>query len=170
MRGWKLLGRAAALTLLAVLVAGPPVAAGASDSAVEAAREYVTSHKQELGLTGSDIKELAVSDVVLSRHSGVTHVYLQQLHKGIEVFNGIINVNVLADGSVISAGNRAVANIAAAAAGQNPRKAADDAAGSAAKALGLKSSGFSVLERKGGASQPPRSAGAAWPRCPSRRS
>ena len=62
-------------------------------------------------------QRVVVSDTVVSTHNGVTHVYLQQQHKGIGVYNGLINVNVARDGSVISAGNRFVSNLAAATAG-----------------------------------------------------
>ncbi|PYQ07378.1 MAG: metalloprotease [Acidobacteria bacterium] len=134
---------------LAGAVLASTVAAGGS--AVETARAYVQEHKQELGLTGSDINDYAVSSEVTDRHTGVTHVYLQQLHKGIEVHAAILNVNVTRDGNVLSAGNRFVANIAAAAGGQNARKAAVDAVRAAAGHLGLKpSKEFKVLARRGG--------------------
>jgi len=125
--------------------------ASAAPSAVETARAYVQHHKQELGLTGSDINDYAVSSEVTDRHTGVTHVYLQQLHKSIEVHGAILNVNVAPDGSVLSAGNRFVSNIAAAAGGQNARKAAVDATRAAAGHLDLKpSKEFKVLARRGG--------------------
>ena len=62
------------------------------------------THKKDLGVTGADLPEIAVSNTVVSRHTGVTHVYLQQRHRGIEVWNAIINVNVAANGTVLSAG------------------------------------------------------------------
>ena len=88
---------------------------------------YLQKHKKELGVTGSDLAEIAVSNTVVSRHTGVTHVYLQQRHRGIEVWNAIITVNVAADGSVISAGGEFVENIASVAAGQSVRKSGADA-------------------------------------------
>ncbi len=66
---------------------------------------------------------MSVEDQVLSSHTGVTHVYLQQRHQGIPVANGIVNVNVARDGTVLSAGNRFVADLAAATAGQDPAAA-----------------------------------------------
>jgi len=125
--------------------------ASAGQSAVETARAYVKDNKQELGLTGSDINDYAVSSEVTDRHTGVTHVYLQQLHKGIEVYGAILNVNVARDGSVLSAGSRFVSNVAAAAGGQNARKAAVEAARAAAGHLSLKpSKEFKVMARRGG--------------------
>jgi len=45
-------------------------------SAADAAREYVTSNRQQFGLTGSDTNDMAISSTVASAHNGVTHVYL----------------------------------------------------------------------------------------------
>ena len=102
-------------------------------------------------MTGTDLREIAVSNSVVSRHTGVTHVYLQQRHRGIDVWNAIINVNVAADGTVISAGSTFVRNIASVAAGQNARKSGIEAAETATRHLKLKASKpFEVLQRRGG--------------------
>jgi extracellular elastinolytic metalloproteinase len=140
-----------AVSAFAVVLAILASPAAAGQSAVETARGYVQQHKQELGLTGSDINDYAVSSEVTDRHTGVTHVYLQQLHKGIEVQGAILNVNVARDGGVLSAGSRFVSDVAAAAGGQNARKAAVDAARAAAGHLSLTpSKEFKVLARRGG--------------------
>ena len=118
-------------------VARALAASGAAPSAADIALDHVKQNKQQLGLSGSDVNEIAISDTVPSAHYGVTHVYLQQQHRGIDVYNGLINVNVARDGSVLSAGNRFVANLAAAAAGQNAKKTALDAAEAAAGHLDL---------------------------------
>ncbi len=145
-----LVGASAALTLSCFAFASR-VEAG---SAADAARNYVQHNKQEFGLTGSDINEIVVSREVTSRHNGVTHVYLQQQYRAIDVHNGILNVNVGADGRVISAGNRFVANIASAAGGAIARKAAAEAVVAAAEHLNLKpTKAFEVMYRKGGASE-----------------
>ena len=118
--------------------------------AADVALDYVRAHKQDLGLTGSDVNEIVVSSTVVSSHNGVTHVYLQQQYRGIDVWNGILNIAVK-DATVISAANRFAANVAASAGGQNAKKVAVDATGSAADHLKLKPTRpFEVLERKGG--------------------
>ena len=148
----RVFARTLAATILAGLVAISSAASGAAPSAADIALDHVKQNRQQLGLSGSDVDEIAISDTVQSAHNGVTHVYLQQQHRGIDVYNGLINVNVARDGSVLSAGNRFVANLAAAAAGQNAKKAALDAVTAAAAHLGLKpSKAFSVLDTKGGA-------------------
>ena len=76
---------------------------------------------------------------------------LQQRYRGIEVWNGILTVNVRADGSVLGAASRFVSNIAASAGGQQPRRAAQLAASDAAGHLRLQPTRpFVILERKGG--------------------
>ncbi len=136
-------------------IAGIAVASGANAAPggpAEAARSYLQQHKQKLGLTGSDINDVVISSVVPSSHNAVTHVYLQQRYRGIDVYNGILTVNVGADGAVISAGSRFVSNLAAAAGGQNAKKAAVDAAEAAAGHLKLKpTKRFEVLRIKGDA-------------------
>jgi extracellular elastinolytic metalloproteinase len=150
--------RALARAVAAAAVAGLVVASGAmskpSADATQAALDYVAEHKQELGLSGSDIKEIAVSDVVYSAHNKVTHVYLQQQYRRVDVHNALINVNLARDGSVLSAGNRFVSNIASLAGGQSARKAAAEAAAAAAGHLDLRpTKAFEVVAEKGGAAQ-----------------
>jgi extracellular elastinolytic metalloproteinase len=150
----KALARAVAAASVTCLVVASGAMSGSGSDATNAALTYVKDHRQEFGLTGSDIKDVAVSDAVFSAHNGVTHVYLQQQYKGIDVYTGLLNVNVARDGSVISAGNRFVSNLAAAAGGQSAKKAAVEAAAAAADHLGLKpSKALKVLDRKGGAAE-----------------
>ncbi len=132
----RALARAVAAASVTCLVVASGAMSGSGSDATKAALDYIKDRKQELGLTGSDVKDVVVTDVVASKHNGVTHVYLQQQHKGIGVYNGIINVNVARDGGVLSAGNRFVPNLAAAAGGQSAKKAAVDAASAAADQLG----------------------------------
>ena len=91
--------RAAAALVLALA----PVSVVLAASPADVARDYVKANKQSLGLTGSDVNEMSLASVVPSRHNGVTHVYFQQLHRGIPVHAGVLNVNVKADGTVLSA-------------------------------------------------------------------
>ena len=45
---------------------------------------------------------LVVTDSYMSEHNGLTHVYLAQTVNGIEVTNGVANVHIANDGSVLS--------------------------------------------------------------------
>ena len=108
--------------LLVASVAAPP--AVAQDAAAAAALDYIRGSRQTLGLAGSDVGDVVVSSVVRSDHNRVTHVYLQQRYRGIEVWSGILNVAVDANGAVVSAQSRFVTNIASQAGGQSAKKAA----------------------------------------------
>jgi hypothetical protein len=131
---------------------GAATVATAAPNAVDVARDHVQRNKQAFGLTGSDVNDIVVTSAVQSRHNGVTHVYLQQRYRGIEVYNGLINVNVDRNGKVISAGSRFVANVAAAAGAQSAVKAAQEAVTAACDHLGLTATRpVEVLARKGGA-------------------
>jgi hypothetical protein len=92
-----------------------------SQDAVDVAFRYVDRNQQKLGLTASDIQEMVVSSQVASEHNGVTHVYLQQRYQGIDVYNAILNVNVLYGKEVLSSGNRFVRGLAGLAGTQQAR-------------------------------------------------
>jgi hypothetical protein len=78
----------------------------------------------------------------------------QQRYRGIEVWNSILNVAVSSDGTATFTGSRFVTNIAAAAGGQQPKRAAETAASDASGHLKLKPpQPFQVLELKGGPSE-----------------
>lgn len=125
------------LSALATLgIAGSAAATGPRDAA-GIARDFVQQHLQQLGLDATDIDEAVVSGTVVSRDTGVTHVYLQQRYRGVDVYAGILNVNVHADGTVLSAGNRFVSHLASSAGAQTPRMGALDAAAAAAEHLDL---------------------------------
>ena len=126
----------AALLLSCTLAAG--IGIGAQGSAVETAQRFIEQNQQALGLTSADIQEAVVSSVVRDSHNGLTHVYFQQHHRGIEVYNAVLNVSVKADGTVVTAGNRFVSGIASAAGDQQPRTAPVEAAGHAAAHLDLR--------------------------------
>jgi hypothetical protein len=129
------------------------VAAG-QGSAGDQALQYLRENRQAFGLTGSDVNDVVVSSTVVSSHNGVTHVYLQQRYRGIEVWNGILNVALGADGAASSTGHRFVTNLASSAGGQQPRRAAETAAADAAGHLRRSAtSAFVVLARRGGAAE-----------------
>ena len=91
--------RAVVTAAVVCLVVASGATSGSAADAKNVALDYIKAQKQTLGLTGSDVKDVVVTDTVFSKHNGVTHVYLQQQHKGIGVYNGLINVNVARDGA-----------------------------------------------------------------------
>jgi extracellular elastinolytic metalloproteinase len=96
---------AAAVTALAVVTA--PVGSAAASSPEEVALEHV---RTALGLGAADVDELEVTDTVPSRHSGVTHVYVRQLHAGLPVHDAVATLNVK-DGRVLHTGSRLLADL-----------------------------------------------------------
>ncbi|RMF31542.1 MAG: DUF11 domain-containing protein, partial [Bacteroidetes bacterium] len=81
-------------------------------SAYDLALRHIQQQHAEWGLTAADVADMVVSDQYTSSHNGVTHIYFQQRHQGIEVFNALINVNVLPDGRILHVGKRFVADLA----------------------------------------------------------
>src|SRR4030095_11102884 len=123
----------------------------AQGSAGDQALRHLQQNRGEVGLTGSDVGDVVISSTVVSKHTGVTHVYLQQRYRGIDVWDAILNVAVRSDGTAMFTGSRFVANIAAAAGGQQPRRAAEAAASDDSGHLKLSPTRpFQVLERRGG--------------------
>ena len=105
----------AALTLFALVL--PSAAADAPQAlegkeALAIAFDYLETQRDALGLSAADLADVAVSDQYASRHTGVTHVYLQQRFDGIEVKNGISSLSIGPDGTVVHVGQRFVSGLA----------------------------------------------------------
>jgi hypothetical protein len=131
---------ASAVMLLAAtgVLAATASAAPPDPDAVEIAKGHVQQHRASLGLTSGDLADWVVSDRYATRHNGLTHVYLQQRLDGIEVVNGLINVNVSRSGQVVGpVGNRFVSQLAQSVNARTPSLTASEAAGRAANHLGL---------------------------------
>ena len=131
---------AALVAVLAGLLLIPAASAarGGNDKALDATLAYLKAHRAGWGLTGGDLNGLKVTDQYTDAHNGVTHVYLRQTHRGIEVSGANVNGNVARDGSVLSVGQALIGNLAAKANGNVPGTTADEAARSAGKHFGLK--------------------------------
>ena len=147
--------RALTAAALACLVAASGALSDTGTDAAAVARDHARTHAQELGLTGSDVAQMQVDTTTTDAHTGVTHVYLVQTHEGIEVFNGLMTVNVARNGKVLSAASRFVPGLAAAIRGDAEETTdATEAAESAATALGLRpTEELKVIDRDGGADE-----------------
>ncbi|MBS1115620.1 MAG: Fungalysin metallopeptidase [candidate division NC10 bacterium] len=118
------------------------------------ALQYLQRNSHLLGLTGSDLSDIIVTDQYTDDHNGVTHIYMRQRFNGIEVMNANLNINIAADGSVINLGNSFVSNLAASVNRQAPGRSAPQAIASAAQHLGLMlGQELRALDYKGGATQ-----------------
>ncbi len=120
--------------------------------AYDLALAYFTEHRAELGLAAADLDDMVVSDNYVTRHNGTTHIYLKQRFEGIEVFNGLVNINVARDGSIINLGNSFVANLADKVNARSPILNDREAIQRAAQHYGLTAtSELSLVDYKGGA-------------------
>ncbi|HSH02645.1 MAG TPA: M36 family metallopeptidase [Anaerolineae bacterium] len=104
--------------------------------ALDIAMRYLDENREAYGLSIKDIANLEVDDIYRSSN-GVTHIFLQQRYRGIEVYNGIININVAEDGSIMNVGNRFAPRISEATTSKNAGLTANQAVRSAANHLGL---------------------------------
>ncbi len=104
---------------------------------LDIALAYLRAHTADFGLMSADLNDVVVKDRYVSKHNGVTHIYLRQRLGGIEVFNGDINVNVTQDGRIINVGTNFVHNLQQAVNTSTPALAAADAIRRTAQALGM---------------------------------
>ena len=75
----------------------------------------VNQHIQKMAkvwnLTAEDTDEIRVTDEYVSKHNGVTHIYLQQMQNGIPVYNAVINLNISKEGRVVFSGNTFISKL-----------------------------------------------------------
>jgi extracellular elastinolytic metalloproteinase len=100
------------------------------------ALEFVRNNVAALGLEAADLQGYAVSDVVYSKITGATHIYLQQQYRGIPVYNGQLHINVNREGRIISVNNAFLPGLARAVRSLQPRMQLPDAVGAAAQFAG----------------------------------
>lgn len=108
-----------------------------SGAPLDLALEYLRAHREHYGLSESDIADVAVTRQSTSPVTGITRIVLTQRVHGIEVWNGVISINVARDGSIVNLGNGFVSNLAGAVAEQLALISASDAVVSAAAHLKL---------------------------------
>ena len=144
-----------ALSLAMLISMGTASAQGRAP--LDIAEGHLNDNAAALGLTAADLADKSVARQYRTQHNGVTHIYFQQLSQGIEVANGVINVNVLANGRVLNVGNRFVSNLAGKINSRKPTLDAESAIRAAAQQLGLKVSGaLTETARPGGPAQAAR--------------
>ena len=77
----------------------------------ETALRFLQQNTEKLGLTPADIADVRVTDEYRSKHNGVTHVWVQQQHAGIPVYNALIGLIVLPNNEVRYVSHRFVSNL-----------------------------------------------------------
>jgi hypothetical protein len=131
---------------------GPGFLTGPRDGdALDIAVDYLRANHAKYGLKSADVKDFIVTDRYTSGHTGVTHLYLRQAHRGIGVVGAEVNVNVAADGSIISLNSDFIPNVRAKIRGGSAARSAEASVKAVARGLGFTPPGqLKVKENRGG--------------------
>ncbi|GLS26342.1 M36 family metallopeptidase [Marinibactrum halimedae] len=98
------------------------------------AEDFVFNNLDLLGLNVADVNQMLITDKVKSPN-GVTHIYYQQVHHGIPVYNGQLQVHLTESGAISHVNNRFIPDLANMANTITPSLSASQAIMAAAKAL-----------------------------------
>ncbi|HEY5809180.1 MAG TPA: M36 family metallopeptidase [Povalibacter sp.] len=109
------------------------------------AMNFVRRNLAALGLEASDLEGYTVANVVESKVTGATHIYLQQRHQGIPVYNAQLHINVNRDGRIISVNNTFMAGLQRAVSAVKPNLQLPAAVGEALKFSGMKAAAPALI-------------------------
>ncbi|MCX5658731.1 MAG: hypothetical protein NTW19_03290, partial [Planctomycetota bacterium] len=82
-----------------------------SGAPLDIARAYLEKHAMELGLSVADLRSAKVTNQYTDEGTGITHIYMRQMSRGLEVMNADLSVNITAKGEVINVGSGFVAGL-----------------------------------------------------------
>jgi Zn-dependent metalloprotease len=116
---------------LACAAASPPFQAQTATSA--RALAYVREHAATIGVTPADLSDLIVTSETPSQQSGVTHVYVRQRFRGVEIVGADVTVSLAQDGSITHQAGALVRDVRGAANRTRPGLSRQDAVVRAAK-------------------------------------
>jgi extracellular elastinolytic metalloproteinase len=115
---------------------------------------YLREHLAAYGLQPGDVDDVVATRVVRGGDSGVTYVYLQQRHRGIDVNQGIANAAVMPDGRLLALDSGFVGGLDAKVDRTRPAVGREVATSWAAHALGLTgTAAFRVVRKIAGPAQ-----------------
>ncbi len=116
--------------------------------------KFLEENQKRFGWTAADLEELELTDSYTSKHNGVQHVYFKQFYKGIEVQNGISNVNISFEGKALNVNNRFVSDLKNKVNSINPSISAETAIIEAGKHLDIfRNQEITLLSSSGDANQ-----------------
>ena len=122
--------------------------------ALDIALAYLRAHRGKYGITGSDLRDIVVTDRYRDAHNGVTHIYLRQRFKGIEIVGSDVNVSVTRDGRIVALNSSFAANVAGKVNAGKPDKSSASAVKAVARSVGLRPpTNLKVKSTPGGMSQ-----------------
>ena len=105
--------------------------------ALDIALDYIRSQREHYSLSATDIANLVVTDHYITKHNGVTHIYLRQQVNGLELHGSTTNIHVTNDGRILLIGNRLLTGLAEVGPLQMPQITAVEAVEAAATHLGV---------------------------------
>ena len=79
---------------------------------IASAKTYLTDNAEKFKLSKTDINNMTVSSAYLSPSTGWYHIYFNQTHQDVEVFNALMNVT-LKSGLVVNTNHSFVENLSA---------------------------------------------------------
>ena len=126
------------------------LSAAAPGKPMTVAMDFVRKNVAALGLEASDLDGYTISDVVFSKITGATHIYLQQRYQGIPVYNAQLQINVNRDGRIISVNNSFMAGLQRAAPALKPAKQLPAAVTEALKFSGMKATAAGIARYQPG--------------------
>lgn len=103
----------------------------------QAALEHLKKNKQALKLSDNDLADVRLSSQTLSKKSGIKHLYLQQMHQGIEIHNAITTVNMTSDDKLVNLGSQFVTDVSKKVKSNKASLNAEAAVAAAAKHLNI---------------------------------
>ncbi|MEQ1746493.1 MAG: M36 family metallopeptidase [Saprospiraceae bacterium] len=74
--------------------------------AKETALKFLQSTPDQFNLTRQDVSDVRITDAYVTKHNGLTHVWVQQQHAGIPVYNALFGLHVKPNGEVLHLGHR----------------------------------------------------------------
>ncbi len=80
-------------------------------TARETALLFLRENPTQFNLSAQDVADIKVADEYRTEDLGITHVWLQQQHLGIPVFNALFGLHVKADGEVLHTGHRFLSDL-----------------------------------------------------------
>ncbi len=100
-----------AFVLLLCLMCTELVAQLSKTEARSQAIKHLQSNWEQYQLTNSDLTNVLVTDHYYSSTNGLTHLYLQQEHKGLPVLNARMHFHFLKNGDLLQSGGQFIQNL-----------------------------------------------------------
>ena len=79
-----------------------------AQSVQEIAKNHVISNPKDFSSNVNSADDLLVTNMHSDDQSKLTHIYMNQMHNGMKIYNAIVNVSLDEDGNVFHSGNRSV--------------------------------------------------------------